>query len=368
MDVNTAIARMFVVGFDGHHITDDVRRLIDRGIGGVILFTRNVESPVRLNALCAELKGLANGRPLFIAIDQEGGRVARLRDGFTPIPSMRQLGATGDATLARRAGEVLGRELRAVNIDVNFAPVLDVDTNPANPVIGSRSFGATAALVSEMGTALIAGLQSAGVAASAKHFPGHGDTSQDSHLDLPRLPHDLERLEAVELAPFAAAVRAGVASIMSAHVLFEAIDPEYPATMSAPVLQGILRDRFGYDGVVFSDCLQMNAIAEHYGVEQAVIRGMNAGVDSFLICHHANVQIEGIEALVKAVKDGRVSQARIAQANRRIDAMCERFVRPAVPFDATQLRAEASLRLVDDIERRSVMAPDTSADPTARVP
>jgi beta-N-acetylhexosaminidase len=202
-ELETQAARLFTVGFHGRAISADLSRLLARGVGGVIFFSRNVGQPAEVADTTSAIKRHA-GRPVVIALDQEGGKVARLRQGFSELPSMRAVGETRSATLARELGALIGRELRAVGFDLNYAPVLDVDTNPNNPVIGSRSFGRTPELVSELALALAAGLESAGVAACGKHFPGHGDTSQDSHLELPRLPHSLARLEQVELQPFAA--------------------------------------------------------------------------------------------------------------------------------------------------------------------
>src|SRR5512133_1769773 len=201
---------LLCVGFHGKTPSPEVLELIRRGVSGVILFSRNVESAEQVAELTAALKRAA-GRPLLVTIDQEGGRVARLRapQGFTELPPMRAIGAAGDDRLAFEVGALLGRELRAVGIDQDYAPVVDVDTNPANPVIGDRSFGREASGVGRMGAAVARGLQSAGVAACAKHFPGHGDTSQDSHRDLPRLAHPVERLREVELVPFRALADAG---------------------------------------------------------------------------------------------------------------------------------------------------------------
>ncbi|HET8732938.1 MAG TPA: beta-N-acetylhexosaminidase, partial [Anaeromyxobacteraceae bacterium] len=231
-------AGLLCVGFDGTTPSPEVLELVRRGVGGVILFARNVESAEQVAELTASLKRAA-GRPLLVSVDQEGGRVARLRarHGFTELPPMRALGETGDEGLAFEVGALLGSELRAVGIDQDYAPVVDVDTNPANPVIGDRSLSRDPERVGRLGAALARGLQSAGVAACAKHFPGHGDTSQDSHVALPRLAHSLERLEAVELPPFRALARAGVASVMTAHVVFEALDPKRPATLSPSVMR-----------------------------------------------------------------------------------------------------------------------------------
>jgi beta-N-acetylhexosaminidase len=327
-DLEFAAARMFCCGFDTLAIPREMRMLIGRGISGAVLFKRNISSPLQVADLCARLKALSP-RPFLTSVDQEGGRVMRLGPPFSQVPSMRTVGQTNDPHLARDIGTLLGRELRAVNIDMDFAPVLDVDTNPANPVIGTRSFGASPALVSEMGCALIDGLQSAGVAACAKHFPGHGDTTQDSHLDLPRLPHHLDRLNGVELVPFVAAARANVAAIMTAHVIFEAIDPVYPATMSAPVLTGILRNQLNYDGVIISDDLEMKAIANHYSLEEVIIHGVNAGIDLFAICYTPSVQHEAIDLLIKAVERGDVARATLDRSARRFDALASRFIRPA---------------------------------------
>jgi beta-N-acetylhexosaminidase len=320
-------ASLFTVGFYGKSVTDDLKGLIARGVGGVIFFARNVGTPAEVLELNREIKRTAE-RPLLLAIDQEGGQVARLRAGFTEVPPMRAVGATGSPALARELGKVIGRELRAVGFDMNYAPVLDIDTNPDNPIIAARSFGRTPEIVTEMGLALAAGLQEVGVAACGKHFPGHGDTSQDSHLELPTLPHAMERLERVELAPFQAAARAGIASFMTAHVIFEAVDAKHPATMSRAVLTGILREKLGYDGLVVTDDVEMKAIADNYGVEEAVLLGLNAGVDHFLCCHTAELAHRAIEAIVKAVESGKVSGETLAKATRRFGEVRTRYELP----------------------------------------
>ena len=319
-------AGLFIVGFPGLSADAEVERLIDDGVGGIILFKRNVDSPAQVASLVKALKTRA-GRPLLASVDQEGGRVARLRGApFTALPPMRHLGMSGDAALVERAGRLLALEVRALGFDVDFAPVLDVDTNPANPVIGDRSFHRDPAEVARLGVALARGMEAGGVASCAKHFPGHGDTAKDSHLDLPSLPHDLERLRQVELLPFAAYAKAGLASVMTAHVIFDALEPGVPATMSARVMDGLLRKELGFQGVVVSDDLEMKAISEHFSVERAVVEGVKAGVDCFLVCHHASVQRAAIEALVKAVESGEVKRERVLEARARIDAMNRRFV------------------------------------------
>lgn len=365
-DLERAVAKLFCVGFSGSSVPKEMEELIDRGVSGAILFARNVESAPQVASLGAQLKQRAS-RPFLVSIDQEGGRVRRLREGFSPMPSMRSIGAAGDPRLARAAGAVLGRELRAVNVDLDYAPVLDVDTNPDNPVIGDRAFSSDPAVVARLGAAMIQGLQRSGVAACGKHFPGHGDTIEDSHLALPRLPHPLERLEEIELLPFRAAIWTGVAAIMSAHVVFEALDPDYPATMSRKVLDGILRDRMAFDGALVSDDLEMNAIAENFGWEEAVVRGVLAGVDLFLVCHRAEVQHEAIDALVAAVRRGDVPRSRIDEAGRRVDALVARFVQPPVDASALEVLAcKEHLEVIDAIRRQAGRLSDLDGpDPTA---
>jgi beta-N-acetylhexosaminidase len=352
--LDTEVAGLFCVGFEGKTPSKEVLELVRRGVHGVILFHRNVESAEQVAELSSALKRAA-GRPLLVTIDQEGGRVARLRapQGFTELPPMRAIGETGDAALARAAGALLGRELRAVGIDQDYAPVVDVDTNPANPVIGDRSFSRDPEVVARLGAALAEGLQSAGVAACAKHFPGHGDTSQDSHKDLPRLPHALARLEAVELLPFRALARVPVASVMTAHVVFEARDPRRPATLSPEVMR-LLRERVGYAGCAVSDDLEMKAVAEHFPLEEAAPGAVAAGVDALLVCHTAAVQHRAIDLVRRAVEEGRIPRARVAEAAARVKALLRYAGPPPDPRDAVRaLRTPEHLALAARLPART---------------
>jgi len=359
-ELETQAARLFTVGFQGKTISADLSRLLARGVGGVVLFARNVGEPAEVAALTSSIKREA-GRPIPISLDQEGGKVARLKKGFSELPAMRALGEIGSAALTRDVGVLIGRELRAVGFDMNYAPVLDVDTNPDNPVIGSRSFGRTPELVGELAVALAEGLESVGVAACGKHFPGHGDTHQDSHLALPRLPHSLERLQKVELPPFVAAIAAGIPALMTAHVIFEPLDPVYPATMSRAALHGLLREKLGYDGLVVSDDLEMRAIADHYAVEEVVVRGLNAGVDQLLCCHTAELAQRAIEAVVHAVERGTVSREILANANRRIQTFTARYAQPALEKpELNVLRCDAHLALLQRVAQSA-----DAVDPTA---
>jgi beta-N-acetylhexosaminidase len=363
-ELERAAAKMFCVGFDGTDVTPTMRRLIERGVSGVVLFGRNIVSAQQVAELCAELKSIAV-RPLLICVDQEGGRVMRLREGFTQIPSMRAVGETNDSALARAVGEVLGRELRAVNIDVDLAPVLDVDTNPDNPVIAHRSLGRDPQRVARLGCEIIAGIQSQGVAACGKHFPGHGDTSQDSHLHLPRLPHSMERLRGVEIPPFEAAVNCGVSMIMTAHVIFEPLDPTYPATMSKPVLDGLLRKQLGFDGVVISDAIEMKAIAANYSVDEVVTRGALAGIDLFAPCEESDLRDRAIDALVRAVERNDVPRSRLDEAARRIDALAAEYAKPAHPVASEVIGCDAHRQVVERILERATDRSVGKPDPTA---
>ncbi len=340
------VAGLFAIGFPGTTPTPEALELVRRGVYGVILFAPNVEDAEQVAELVGALKRAA-GRPLLVSVDQEGGRVARLRSphGFTELPPMRALGATGDEGLAFEVGALLGRELRAVGIDQDYAPVVDVDTNPLNPVIGDRSLSRDPQQVARMGTAVARGLQSAGVAACAKHFPGHGDTSQDSHHELPVLPHSLERMREVELVPFRALAAAGVASAMTAHVVFEALDARRPATLSPPVLR-LLREECGYDGCVLSDDLEMKAVADHFPLEEAVPAALAAGVDALLVCHQPAVQHRAIDAARRAIETGGVSRERFAEARRRVAALLSWAAPPPDARAARRrLRTETHLAL-----------------------
>lgn len=324
----TDAGRVVMAGFPGPVVDDHVREALRLGVGGFILFTRNLVDAEQARELIAELRGLAAGRRLLLAVDQEGGRVARLPVPCTIWPTMRELGRAGDETLARQFGEAMGRELRTIGFDLDFAPVMDVDTNPDNPVIGDRSLGNKAETVGRLGAAIIHGLQGAGVMACAKHFPGHGDTEVDSHHDLPVVPHDYERLLKVELPPFREAVRADVAAMMTAHLLVEHVDDQNPATMSAAVLS-ILRRELDYDGLVVTDDLEMKAVADRYDLGQAAVKAARAGADLMLVCH----SLEKAENVVRGIFDARTAGllpfARLDEMHRRLDRLAARYPEPA---------------------------------------
>lgn len=290
--------QLLFAGFKGTELPRELAKLLAQGrIGGVILFARNIVDPPQVRALTAALHAAAPPEaPVLLAIDQEGGRVQRLRAPWTEWPPMRLLGERDEPETTAAVAGALARELSDLGIGLDFAPVVDVDTNPQNPVIGDRSFARDPARVARHAAAFITAMQGAGVAACAKHFPGHGDTLSDSHLELPRLEHDLDRLREVELPPFRAAVAAGVASVMTAHVLFPRLDRARPATL-APDVMALLREELGFDGVVFSDDLEMKAVADHFQPAPLVRGSLEAGCDALLVCSQFDLVREVLRLL-----------------------------------------------------------------------
>ena len=348
------IGQLLIAGFDGHSLPVELKSLArEFGLGGVILFTRNMSEPAQVAEVCYEAARLVPDLPLWVSVDQEGGRVARLKAPFTEWPPMATLGRSGDVQLAERFARALASELRAVGITLDYAPVLDVGTNPKNPVIGDRALSAEAEDVARLGNAIVRALQSEGVAACGKHFPGHGDTSTDSHLGLPLVEHPIERLRAVEFLPFKAAIDAGVTAIMTAHLLMPALDEHRPATLSRRIVSGLLREELKFEGVILSDDLEMKAIADEYAVASAAVLAIEAGCDGVLICSgDYTVQAAALESLIHAVEDERLPLTRVEDALRRQRRAKERM------FGASALArplAERELRqLIGRDEHRAI--------------
>jgi len=280
--------QLLVVGFEGTVLPERLSQAIRAGQrGGVILFKRNLPDLETAQCLCRSIReAFPAPLPPMIALDEEGGRVSRLPLPFQKLPPMRWFGERDDVELTKRAARSVGRQLAAIGFTWNFAPVLDVDSNPDNPIIGDRSFSRDPAVVTRHALAFIEGLQEQGIAACGKHFPGHGDTLLDSHLELPRVDQSRERLEQVELAPFRACAKTELAGMMTAHVVYPALDPiGVPATFSEPILSTLLRQELGFGGVVFSDDLEMGAVTRHQSVEVAACSAIAAGCDAVLVCH-----------------------------------------------------------------------------------
>ena len=310
--------QVIVAGFKGTEAPSALRRaLADGELGGAILFRRNLTGVAQAHDLCRSLEGPTD-RPPLIGVDQEGGRVVRLGEPVLQLPSMQRLGARADPAFLRDVGRALGKQLSALGFTMNFAPVLDVHTNDANPVIGDRAFGTTPGEVVERALPFAEGLMQGGVDPCGKHFPGHGDTDQDSHYSLPRLKHARPRLDRVELTPFRAAT--WLPAWMSAHVVFEELDPEMPATFSRTVMQQLVREELGYDGVLISDDLEMKAVAADHTVAQSAVRAIDAGCDMVLICS----DLEGCFAAREAL--GRRAAADPSFAER-LRVACERGLR-----------------------------------------
>lgn len=339
MTLREQIGQLFMMGFTGTTVTKDLASFLKaHQLGGIIFFKRNLESVQQIVDLTNGLQKLSPGSPLLIAIDQEGGRVSRLPGEFTIFPPCEQLGRCNSYELAYSAAATVAKELRAVGINMNMAPVLDVNSNPDNPVIGDRSFGATPDIVAEMGLATIAGLQDNKVVACGKHFPGHGDTATDSHKELPVVDAGLQRLRDVEFPPFQQAIRHGVASLMTAHVLYRTLDPAAPATLSPAVMQRLLREELRYDGVLFTDDLEMHAIIDHDGIGEAAVRAFVAGCDILLICKDQERVAMAMQAMEHAVNDGRITPDRLEQSLARVARLKTRYLQPYKPVTISEAR------------------------------
>ena len=345
MTTRDQIGQLFMVGFLGTSVTPDLAAFIkEYKPRGVILFSRNLESVEQIVELTNDLQACSPHSPLLISIDQEGGRVSRLPNGFTIFPPCDLLGRCNSTELAYEAAATIAKELKAVGVNMNMAPVLDVNSNPANPVIGDRAFGTTPDVVCELGLATAAGLQDNKVVACGKHFPGHGDTSVDSHKELPVVEASRERLEAIEFPPFRRAVAEGVASLMTAHVLYRALDNEWPATLSPAIITNFLRQELQYDGVVLTDDLEMHAIIDHYGVEDAAVRAVLAGCDVLLICKDRDREIAAFKAIEQAVAAGTISPERLSLSAARIARLKDKFVAPYKPVTISDAKLIAGCR------------------------
>lgn len=332
-DMRRHVGQLAIAGFGGHSIPGDLRQLArDFDLGGVILFGRNVEAPEQVAEIARDAQTLASELPLWVSIDQEGGRVARLRTPFTVWPPMITLGRSGDERLAERFARALAAELRAVGISLDYTPVLDILTNPSNPAIGDRALAERAEDVARLGAAIIRTLQAEGVAACGKHFPGHGDTTVDSHHELPLVEHPPDRIERVELVPFRAAVAADVACIMTAHLLIPSLDAELPATLSPRIIR-MAKESLNFRGIVVTDDLAMKAISRTYGTSEATVAAIAAGCDVVLLCDtDQGAQIAALEAVIYAVEQGVLPLKRVEDALVRQRRVKERFLAPPRPL------------------------------------
>ena len=327
LDLRKKIGQLFMVGFDALTVNEHITRMIlQYHVGGIILFRRNVQTPEQVARLCRDLQEInatISDIPLLISIDQEGGMVMRVEHGVTPIPSAMAFQEAGSIADCEQLSHISAEEMRQIGINMNLAPVLDVNNNPLNPVIGVRAFGEDPATVINYGMAAMRGIQSSGLVATVKHFPGHGDTSTDSHYAMPLVPHDRQRLDAMELPPFKAAIAQGVHAIMTAHVVFPAIEsePNLPATLSKAVLTDLLRHEMRFNGVIITDCLEMAAISEGVGVAKGAVATLQAGADIVLVSHLEERQKAAIEAVISAVESGSIDRNEIDLSVQRVQQL-----------------------------------------------
>lgn len=363
-DVRRFAAGVVAVGFNGTTLGDDViEALAETPLAGFVVFGRNVESVAQTRRLTDASRAQYDpALPPILAIDQEGGRVLRIRKGIEELPSMMALAATGDVELARDAGEQTGFDLRRAGLNVNFAPVLDLALEPSNTVIGTRSFGSDPLRVAALGGAFAAGMRAAGMVATLKHFPGHGSTAVDSHLDLPIIELDEATFRARDLVPFVKLLPDAPA-LMTAHIIVRALDAHDPATLSQPILTGLLREELHYDGVVFTDCMQMEAIARGVGSAPGAALAIAAGADCVLISHSLETAQQSVEAIVGAVKRGAISIERLQEAYERVCRLRRSLAQPQaldVPSPHPGIGRVIGQRAVTVVRGRAVADAETS--------
>lgn len=323
MSIGHIIGQHFIIGVSGHALTADEKKfIVQSNIGGICLFGRNVADPKQVRDLCAEIQSLRHQQvdkvPLFIGIDMEGGRVHRLKPPFTAWPPLRKLGDLDAPTVSFHFANDMGKEMRAVGINLDFAPCVDVFTNPANTVIGDRSISSDPEIVARHASALVRGYKKADILTCAKHFPGHGNTVIDSHEDLPIEHADFDKLEACELIPFRKAFKSRVDMVMTSHIKFPLIDPNWPVTLSEIFIKQIIRDEFRFRGLVITDDLGMKAMTKHYGIEEVPVRALKAGVDLLLYCNDPEVPAQAYEAVLEATAQGNLQLEDLKQSYQRI--------------------------------------------------
>lgn len=351
--VRQKIGQRLIVGFDGPELSPEFIELVrEYKAGNVILFKHNIQSAPQLKKLCGEIQELVQqqtGIPAFITIDQEGGMVTRLSQDASHIPGAMAIASTGCVENAYVAGHITGLELRAMGVNFDLAPNMDINSNANNPVIGVRSYGDTPDTVSRYGLEMFRGLADAGVASAAKHFPGHGDTSVDSHVSLPVVDKSLAELEENELRPFAAAIAAGIPAVMSSHILFPQLEPEKkPATMSRKIITELLKEHMGFRGLVISDCMEMNAIQRFYGTVNGIIGAMKAGVDMVFVSHTPSLAAQAVAVIEKELESGRMDTAEMDASVERILDYKKRYV-PMDPFPLEVVGCTAHKQAVQEM-------------------
>jgi len=349
MTLDEKIGQMVIVGFDGYDMNDRIKQLVEEyHAGGFIFYKANIRDASQLIDLINSMKkaNAGNAVPLFFSVDEEGGRISRMPDDFKKFPTNKAIGELNNGDLSFEIGCAIAQEIKAFGFNMDFAPVLDINSNPKNPVIGDRSFGSNAGVVSELGVETMKGIQSEEVISVVKHFPGHGDTSVDSHIGLPRVDNDLERLKGFELVPFAKAIKNGADAVMVAHILLPEIDPEYPATMSKTIITDILKKDMKFDGVVVTDDMTMGAIIENYKIEDAAVKSVEAGSDIVLVCHEFEKETAVIQALKRAVENGTIPEERVNESVYKILKLKQKY---GVTDQEGHIGVEDIQRINDDI-------------------
>ncbi|WP_101845241.1 beta-N-acetylhexosaminidase [Halobacillus sp. Marseille-P3879] len=354
MSLDEKIGQMIFGGVNGTGMNADTRKLIEEyHIGGLILFGHNIESATQTIDFLNDMKtaNADNPNPLLLGVDEEGGSVTRMPDQIKSLPTSRSIGKLSDPEVAFNAGTILGEQMQALGFNLDFAPVLDVNSNPNNPVIGDRSFGDNPEIVTRLGIQTMKGIQSEGVISVIKHFPGHGDTGVDSHLELPQVDKSYEELTKLELLPFKKALSEGADVSMIAHILLPQIDKVYPASMSKEVITGMLREDYNFDGVVITDDLTMGAITDHYNVADAAVETVKAGGDLLLVAHDPDLVVTVFEELKAAVENGEISEDRIDESVERITHLKEKYQlsnekTPAPDFQPINEKVEEILQKV----------------------
>ncbi|GFN34276.1 beta-N-acetylhexosaminidase [Tepidimicrobium xylanilyticum] len=328
MTLEEKIGQLLIIGIEDTEVDDHVRKMIEEyKVGGFILFKHNISNADQATELLNSLKSLnkKNPIPLFLSIDEEGGRVSRLPNTFPKLPPAKKIGKVNDESISLQYGKIIGKRIKSLGFNINFAPVLDIDSNPNNPVIGDRAFGSDKNTVIDHSLKVMEGINQEGIISVVKHFPGHGDTNLDSHVDLPVIEKDLPQLEELELTPFIEAIREGVDGIMVAHILFPKLDEEFPSTLSEKIISQLLRKRLGYEGLIFSDDMTMGAIMKNYSIEDAASRFLKAGGDILLICHGYENHIKVFEQIKEEVKKGNLSEGEIDEKLYRIIGIKNRY-------------------------------------------
>lgn len=328
MSLDEKLGQMIIAGIDGYSLNANSEALIAKyHVGGIILYKPNVQNSTQLVSLVNALKqkNASNKLPLWVGVDEEGGRVTRLPEEIKKTPTSREIGKTNNPNYAYSVGKLIGSELRAFGLNMDFAPVLDINSNPNNPVIGDRSFGDTASVVSSMGPQMMKGLRDQSITPVVKHFPGHGDTSVDSHIGLPVVQNGLDRLRKLELVPFGEAFKQGADAVMVAHILLPKVDGTNPASMSKVVMTDLLRKEMGFQGVIMTDDMTMGAIEQNYNIGAAAVKSVLAGADVVMVGHDYTKAVTVIEALRKAVNDKQIPLDTIDQSVAKIQKLKQKY-------------------------------------------